>query len=853
MTHASFAVLDRERFLPTVPGRKNRDYSIWNFNGGGRFYTVFPYFHLAGFLSLIINPIFTEASSPVLGPSLLPPSGSLLKEVMRHQYLRALYLPPSIAEQLLQEPDGLEFFRGLDFLCYTGGPFSRSAGERLSKVTELCPLYGSTEAFQVPQLAPSPQDWAWMEWNPHFKVDMQASSDEHGVFELVLFADENTKTMSALNHNMRGVTEYRTKDLFKPHPEKFGLWQYYGRKDDIIVLSNGEKFNPVPMELAIQAHPDLAGALTIGQGRSCAFLLIEPKADLSLEVRTGLVDAIWPRVEEANRLVPAQGRILRGKVLMSKPEKPFARAGKGTIIRKLTEQLYKPEIDELYVNDSAAALQELPQLQRTMIPHFEPGTILKFVRDIVTYSFPELSGIQDDDDLFSRGLDSVTIGQLLRSLKSGLKHSAPSEDFSWLDIRVVYHNSSILRLSNVLGHFLNKTELPKNHVSLSRVSNMEDLVRKYTGGLEKPSETSKEGNGTHAVALIGSTGYLGPHILASLLNRPGLGSIYCLNRSADARERTELALKNIGRLDTQRFQSIKFIISDLAAPKLGLNQTDLDELSVKVDSIIYNSWRPNFSLPLHSFEEPFLSGLRNIIDWARNMPVRPRIVFISSIAAVGNWSKVFPSQPRIPEIPITDTNVAMHMGYGESKCVGERVLQVAHESCGIPVNIIRIGQIGGPCTSGGEWPVQGWLLAIIRTSKALGALPTQVAPVDWIPVDILASQISDVVTLASAAVGYHIYNMVHPDAAPWKMFLDVLHHRFSVEAERMSLPEWLGRLETADQKKYVALRFSDFLRSMGDGHEDMLVSCGNIKEVSSMRIVPLTEDLLTNWLKGWKF
>jgi hypothetical protein len=85
---------------------------------------------------------------------MMPPSGALLKEVMKHQQIRALYLPPSIAEQLLSEPNGIDFFKGLDFLCYTGGPFSSNAGRLLSTVTELCPLYGSTEAFQVPQLAP---------------------------------------------------------------------------------------------------------------------------------------------------------------------------------------------------------------------------------------------------------------------------------------------------------------------------------------------------------------------------------------------------------------------------------------------------------------------------------------------------------------------------------------------------------------------------------------------------------------------------------------------------------------------------------------------------------------------------
>src|SRR5262245_63251082 len=87
MTHASFAIVDRERRLPTIPGRANRDYSIWDFNGGGSFFTGFPYFHLAGFLSLLVNPIFTESSNPVLGSPLIPSCAAHLMEIINRYNL----------------------------------------------------------------------------------------------------------------------------------------------------------------------------------------------------------------------------------------------------------------------------------------------------------------------------------------------------------------------------------------------------------------------------------------------------------------------------------------------------------------------------------------------------------------------------------------------------------------------------------------------------------------------------------------------------------------------------------------------------------------------------------------------
>ena len=40
---------------------------------------------------------------------------------------------------------------------------------------------------------------------------------------------------------------YATSDLVAPHPTQPGLWKVVGRADEQIILSNGEKTNPVPL------------------------------------------------------------------------------------------------------------------------------------------------------------------------------------------------------------------------------------------------------------------------------------------------------------------------------------------------------------------------------------------------------------------------------------------------------------------------------------------------------------------------------------------------------------------------------------------------------------------------------
>ncbi len=80
-------------------------------------------------------------------------------------------------------------------------------------------------------------------------------------------------------------------------------------------------------------HPLRMRALAVGQGRFLAALLLEPPSDIN---RASLVEEVWPLVEQANLLVPAHGQLTRTKVAVTNAGKPFQRAGKGTVVRKLT-------------------------------------------------------------------------------------------------------------------------------------------------------------------------------------------------------------------------------------------------------------------------------------------------------------------------------------------------------------------------------------------------------------------------------------------------------------------------------------------------------------------------------------
>ncbi|TGO28793.1 hypothetical protein BPAE_0023g00580 [Botrytis paeoniae] len=733
MTHGTIAVLDNEWNPPGVPGRKNRDFSIWDFQGGGKFYHVFPYFHLAGFLSNIVNPTFTEASGPVLDPPLEPPSATLLKEIMRHQKLRALYIPPAIAEQLLQEPEGIDFFRDLDFLCYTGAPFSLNAGKRLVEVTELCSLYGSTEAFQVPQLAPPKEDWA-------------------------------------------------------------------------------ENFNPVPMELMIQSHPFLAGALVMGNGRATK-------------------ENLWPYVEEANALAPGHGRILISNIIIA--DKTLSRAGKGTIVRKLTEKAFKKEIEALHNQTKLSTSNKIPSFKAI----FERESVRNFVRSIVDSCFPIAANVSDDEDLFSHGLDSLKITELVAILRSGIAEHASSSDPLYamiFSIPAVLHRETMQ----------------------ARISTMENLVRKYTHNLPVRSPYSPgDAPQTSSKICIAITGTLGTVLLSTLLPNLRISRIYCLNRNVSARVTQESILANRG-IESSLFSKLHFMTVKMDSPNLGLSFSDYKMLVDDIDIIIHNAWKVDFNLSLQSFEIPYLRSVRNVTEVCLNSKKGARLCFVSSVSAVMDVME----GDLIQEEPARDFETAFKLGYGESKAIS-----------------------GSTSAIDPPWPKQEWLYPILLASKTLCLLPQQLTPIDWVSIDLAAAIISkisasygDASSISEAKYSsesedeknIQVYNIVNPAPISWDLLVEILQERFGKDSGRqikiLPLREWVEEIEKYSANLDVKTMGIEatlkaalkMIKRLGNGKaiDDVRYMTDKSKRASgTMRgMKGIDREMIEMWLRQWR-
>lgn len=149
-----------------------------------------------------------------------------------------------------------------------------------------------------------------------------------------------------------------------------------------------------------------------------------------------------------------------------------------------------------------------------------------------------------------------------------------------------------------------------------------------------------------------------------------------------------------------------------------------------------SGWRVDFNLNLQSFEAD-VRGVRHLIDLALSSPqsLPPRLLFTSSIATLRRKLNYFavisqslatyistesPTNQIISETP-TPAETATGQGYGESKWVAARLLELASSETALCPITVRVGQVSGGVN--GCWNPLEWMPSIVQSSTLIKCLP----------------------------------------------------------------------------------------------------------------------------------
>ena len=815
---------------------------------GTRVYVAMPMFHLAGLFMATAAPLYGELTTVV---GLFPPSLELVNAVHVHGNVQHSVHAAMTWAGIAARPDYLENLTKLDGIAFGGGPCPEAVGDVISRKVHIYNCMGATETGLLPIQPLAREDWRYLSPSPLMKHEFRQVSD--GLYELFIVRDPELGVYQGVFGTFPELDEYSMKDLYSKHPTKPNMWLYKGRTDDIVVFSSGEKLNPVDIEDKILGHPDVDGAVVAGQGYAQSSLLIEPKRpEPNVEKTVSILEEIWPTIEAANNASPSHGRIHRDMIIFTSPEKPMLRAGKGTVQRKPTIDLYANEIKTLYTkSETQASNGEVPYTNGIG----KTGDTLTIIRQIVTAN-TEINAeiLKDGDDLFERGLDSLQVTAMAKDTWNAVGSNRLSKA---LEVKDIYANPTISGMvACIEGAAQAKgTSGPKEVKAV-----YEEHVSKLPITGSQPRIKSTD---SHIVLLTGATGSLGSYILQSLLKNPKVTRIYCLNRErgqGDPESRTRHIVRAVKRGVDIYNEKIISLNSDITKAFLGLTREDYRSLVGEVTHIIHNAWKVDFNQSLDSFSSN-ISSVQHLIDFSANSTFGAELFFISSVSTVAS------KRGSVTETIFEEWETPGSMGYAQSKYISERLLNEATKESNIPTTVFRVGQIAGPTTSDGHWPKKEWLPSLIQSSKHLGKLPDSLgsmAQVDWVPVDLMGEMVVELAMSARKVDGNKgatVFHGTNPHITFWDSLLPIIKSSLGGGVHVVSFAEWLEALvesgtHTSDLEKNPALKIQAFFEDIGNEGNEMprLATVKTVKSSSTLaHMNPVSQEWMANWLKQWGY
>ncbi|SJL14874.1 uncharacterized protein ARMOST_18349 [Armillaria ostoyae] len=382
-----------------------------------------PMYHIMGFVG-ITNSAATGsimACFPPVEPPVVPTAERVLASVINTGTTTVITIPSFLVEWA-GNPQAVEVLKAADTVIYGSGPLDKDAGDTLvENGIFLLSVYGLTEStvsMVMPNSIPA-EGWEWMKVARNVDVAF-IPTDEQDIYRLYV-KDGPLHSPAVLDSEIDGVKAFDTKDLVQLHPSNRNLFKVYGRADEQIMHSTGEKTNPVPIEAGLVMDKRIAAAMMFGRSKFQPGVLILPSPEEAFDpsdtVRLAEYRAsIWDTITKVNEQAPQHSRVYKEMIIIANPAKPFEFTVKGTLRRKAVLKAYEQEIEALYktVDEVSHADVVIPQL-------WTLKNVMTMVRDIITAVFERKIG--DAEDIFLAGGDSLTATSIRNSLLRALRKS----------------------------------------------------------------------------------------------------------------------------------------------------------------------------------------------------------------------------------------------------------------------------------------------------------------------------------------------------------------------------------------------------------------------------------------------
>ena len=261
---------------------------------------------------------------------------------------------------------------------------------------------------------------------------------------------------------------------------------------------------------------------------------------------------------------------------------------------------------------------------KTDIPFVEPRN--DFEKDIsnILCNLLNLDKISIDENFFDIGCDSIiAIRFQLEALKQNLDISY-GDIFQYPTIRELSENKNISKTHDSFAFSTN--------YDYSKIDKL--LSKNKVDSTIALKEVSK-----NTVLLLGSTGFLGAHILDSYFSSNPNKTIYCIVRRKSLVDPTERLKKTLnyyfGKKYDDYFSSNKIVVleGDICQKNFGLSQNDFNILMENIDIIINSAALVKHYGDIETFSSINIEGTKTIINICKEFS--KKLYHISTLSVSG--------------------------------------------------------------------------------------------------------------------------------------------------------------------------------------------------------------------------
>ncbi|KAI9252908.1 hypothetical protein BDA99DRAFT_520376 [Phascolomyces articulosus] len=602
--------------------------------------------------------------------------------------------------------------------------------------------------------------------------------------------------------------DYASGDLFMEEPLGSNNWRMVGRIDDTLVMKNGEKTNPIPMENRVSNVDIVRKCTVIGENRECTAILIELKMEQAIRYTPKeMLSKIYEGVKEANKVAPSHSTIMVPQMIYILPmNKKLPTTAKDNVIRKKAVQVFESEIDQMYndflfqgdvsmeENDVDKEEEYQQAVANNTNGHCGSPAMTK-TKDISIDTFLRQAAAQvlhrqpaEIDlhvSLFDYGLNSLLAIQLRNKIASRFKPVPHNLLFEYPTIKSMIRVLDATITAAISVTHGNVTPPPTTPPSLSampilspedqtriqiekRYQETQSILYDYLGRTEYdfPTQAIFDHNHRqqeqHTVLLTGVTGSLGAFLLRDMILSPQIKRIYCLvrnktNKNNDCQyslmQRIEKSFKD-RCIDTELLSTTDkveaLLMDNLDEPNLGLDQTTFIKLKNEVTMIQFCGWLVDFNQPVQHFERACIRGLYNILKfaWRKINPIPTHVV--SSISATANYRAIkrqgFPKKDLviIPECAVPQDP---HIAMPMGYAQSKYIVEHLFAYLSEHKKFpCFVERLGQVCgdTQHGVWNTNEQYPLMITAGAAMKMMPDLGGDVNWISVDSAAKTILDI-------------------------------------------------------------------------------------------------------------